>query len=186
VPVRVGVRVGTTVINQDLAPGAFTVRVPLADPPSAAGGVLVELATDPPAGAPVTVNHIRWEGAGPPGASPPNPEPVITAVQMKPKVRLGRDSRANFNLDQPSLVEFPVLYYPHLLRVTDNDRPIPCGNIGRFVAVDLPAGRHRIKIRFTGVTWANAASTAGVGLLLVTLLPKHWLKLRRRRRVPAE
>jgi hypothetical protein len=181
-PLRIGVRVGSTVVNQDLAPGTFALRVPLPpDPHPATGGVLVDIATDPPMGAPVTVNHIRWEGD-----LPPDPEPVITADQMKPpKVLYGRDTRSNVNLDRRALVEFPVLYYPHVLRVTDNGSRIPYGNIGRFVALDLPAGRHQIKIRFAGITWANAASASGVGLLVVMVLPKRWLKIRRRRRAAA-
>ena len=169
-------------VNQDLAPGAFALRVPLpSEPRPATGGVLVEIATDPPIGAPVTVNHIRWEGD-----LPPDPEPVITADQMRPpKVLYGRDTRSNVNLDRPTLVELPILYYPHVLRVTDNGQRIAYGNIGRFVALDLPAGRHQVKVRFAGIGWANAASAIGAGLLVVMMLPKRWLKLRRRGRAAA-
>ena len=153
-------RCRSTVVNQDLVPGPFALRVPLPlDPHPATGGVLVDIATDPPMGTPVTVNHIRWEGD-----LPPDPEPVITADQMKPpKVLYGRDTRANVNLDRRALVEVPVLDYPHVLRVTDNGSRIPYGNIGRFVALDLPAGRHQIKIRFAGITWADAASARAGG-----------------------
>jgi hypothetical protein len=72
--------------------------------------------------------------------------------------RPGGWSTWNDTLDRASLVVFPQLYYPGLLVVQVDGRPTAYGNVGRLVALELPAGRHQVRMSFAGVRWANVIS----------------------------
>jgi hypothetical protein len=77
-----------------------------------------------------------------------------------------------FHLDNrvPAVVQLPVMYYPDLLRVSDNGESIPYGNLEEMVAVQLPPGKHVVTVRFEGLRWANVISLLGcvtTGLLLL-------------------
>jgi hypothetical protein len=173
-----------------LPPGPFVRHLTV----SAAAGrrtVLVELGADPPALPPahpelspvgpptLRLTGLTWEGPG--GAPLPAGKPLVTKANARQKVRYGDESKWIVKLDRPSVVEVPVLYYPGLLRVTDNRRPVAYGNMGRFVALELPAGNHSLAARFVGVRWANAASLAGAALLAVAAVPsprRAWARAR--------
>ena len=105
--------------------------------------------------------------------APPPRLPLVPASRLT--MAYGPTCTSTLQLDRPSLVEFPVLYYPGLLRVTDNGQTIPYGNVARYVAAELPAGEHQVAITFTGVWWANWGSIAGIALVLA------WIALPRRR-----
>jgi hypothetical protein len=72
-----------------------------------------------------------------------------------------------FESSQPALLQTPVLFYPGMMRVTDNGRAVAYGNVGRFVAVEVGPGTHAIEVRYVGARWANSVSGVTVGLLLV-------------------
>jgi SAM-dependent methyltransferase len=61
-----------------------------------------------------------------------------------------------------------------------NGRAVDYGNLGRFVALELPAGEHRIRLHFRGVVWANVLSAATwLGVLAAILLSLSVHLLRR-------
>jgi hypothetical protein len=72
--------------------------------------------------------------------------------------------------DEGALLLLPLEYYPSLLDVRLDDAPVPyapyalpSGQV--LTAVRLPAGKHRVRGRFSGLGTANAISLAGwVGL----------------------
>lgn len=66
------------------------------------------------------------------------------------------------------LLQMPVLYYPKgLLDVRDFHKPIAYGNVGRYVAVDLPPGAHTISVQFNGLKQANVVSGLAWGGVIV-------------------
>jgi hypothetical protein len=85
----------------------------------------------------------------------------------------------------PGIVKLPVLYYPEMLHIRDNQKPVAYGNLGRFVAMELPPGRHIITVRFAGVVWANGISLVGWIGWVCGFLFLAWQRLRgRKQRVP--
>jgi hypothetical protein len=89
----------------------------------------------------------------------------VSADEVRPQYRSGRRTRVRFDASGPTLLQTPVLFYPGMMRVTDNGRAVAYGNVGRFVAVELGAGAHVIELRYVGSRWANWVS--GIVLVLV-------------------
>ena len=176
---------GRSIPARFLDPGPFRVSLPL---PGGLGTGAVELIlkTDrsvspskvqppPPGGEPVMLklDNVAFEYD-----DRSRYKPLIPAenVRNDERLRLGHPTRYRIATNQPSVLRLPVLFYPRLLRVTDGGRPIPYGNIGRFVALDLPAGAHDLAVSFVGIGWANWVS----GIAWVTVVPASaWLLLRR-------
>ena len=102
---------------------------------------------------------------------------VIPAAETRPLIHYGRRTWCEVKLDRPTVVVLPVLYYPRLLRVHVNGRPAEYGNLGEFVALELPPGAQRIEVWFTGVGWANAVGVVGLALLTAgaafSLMPRR-------------
>lgn len=151
----------------ELAPGEFRVALPIAEP-LAAGAVPLELT------GPVLLRELRVsDSEAPPGRA------FVSAGEAMADTRRGARTVYAAELPERSLVQLPVLYYPRLLRVRVDGQDVPYGNVGRFVAVDLPAGRRDVAVEFVGVRWANGLSAAAwVGVLAGLAV----LALRRARR----
>ena len=95
--------------------------------------------------------------------------PLLPAKEVAPLLRRGRTTRLDLSLDRRRVVQLPVLYYPGLLDVRDNGRPVAAsGHVDGLLAVDLPPGPHEVAVRFVGTRWANRLS--GVTWLTVVLL----------------
>jgi hypothetical protein len=92
-------------------------------------------------------------------------------------VRYGVRTHFDFVASNPTWLELPILYYPGLLGVYDNGHPVQYHNAGRFLAVRLRPGPHKILVTFAGVRWANAVSiVAWIALLGGLTLPLwQWL-----------
>jgi hypothetical protein len=162
---------GTELAMLKLEPGEFRRELPIGATPSARV-VPVEFAA---AGGAVFIRELRF------GVSAADRGPDFI-----PAERAGRDTRKGArtayaaDLPRPSLVQLPVLYYPGLLRVRVDGRESGYENVGRFVAVDLPAGRHAVDVEFVGVRWANwlsaaawAGTMAGLGWIVVRRMRRH-------------
>jgi hypothetical protein len=106
----------------------------------------------------------------------------VSLDEIRPRYRPGRRARVRFETSEAVLLQTPVLFYPGMMRVTDNGRSIPYGNIGRFVAVELAAGAHVIEVRYVGARWANWASGTVVVLVLVAGIGSAIRGQRQRRR----
>jgi hypothetical protein len=104
---------------------------------------------------------------------------LVPAGAIARNVKYGRRSTAIVETAAPALVQLPVLYYPHgLVRAWEGTRELKPHNVGRLLAVPLDAGRHRLRITFAGIGWANWLSAlAWAGVAGVALA-----SLRRRRR----
>jgi hypothetical protein len=77
--------------------------------------------------------------------------------------------KCTFNLDVPTAVQLPMLFYPSLLRITVNGRQVDyhasLDGTKAVATVLLEAGRHRVFGTFRGSPAANAVSVATVPLL---------------------
>lgn len=86
--------------------------------------------------------------------------------------------------DTVKVLELPALYYPDLLKISINDKPVSYQSIlynGYLMTSVVPdAGKlNVIKINFTGLHWANWVSLVAWGgwvLLVITLLIKRQRK----------
>jgi hypothetical protein len=155
----------------DLPPGPFRLSFPVAS--SFPGDrIQVVLLTDclyrlaaPPAKARAAVLVSSLTLEPPPDGRDDDP-PLITAAAA------GCPTTFMAHADRPALVRAPVLYYPGLLRVKIDGRPVMYRNLGRFVAVAVGPGDHAISARFVGLPWANALSLLGwVAVLAGMCLP---------------
>jgi hypothetical protein len=153
----------------------FTIQVPVED---TFDGTPVRLITSPEriAGGFSAMHVTRAEFVG--GASkvtrPGQPPVGVPSRVTKPLTMPGLYTHATANVSEPSIVTFPVLYYPGLLRVVLDGRVVTPGNVGRFVALPLEAGRHDVDVEFTGVRWANAVSLVGwVGVITVPFIRRR-------------
>lgn len=88
--------------------------------------------------------------------------PSVEAAEI-PVTRIDGANGHRFRIEtpQPARLRLPVLYYPGLLRIRVDKKTVSYQNAQGFVAVDVPAGLHRIDARFVGVGWANALSLMG-------------------------
>jgi hypothetical protein len=98
---------------------------------------------------------------------PDAPKHFVSVEEIRPRYRAGRRTRFRFESGDPVLLQTPVLFYPGMMRVTDNGLAIAYGNVGRFVAVELGAGKHEIEARYVGSPWANGVSGTVMALLVV-------------------
>jgi hypothetical protein len=95
--------------------------------------------------------------------------PLAAAKSMR--IGWGGTARCRTSTSRPTLFEVPVLYYPRTLDVRDNGKHVRYGNIGRFVALRLGPGDHKISVRYAGITWANVVSAlAWLGVILAAIL----------------
>ncbi|MGD1276702.1 MAG: hypothetical protein ABR964_05710 [Tepidisphaeraceae bacterium] len=117
--------------------------------------------------------------------SSPSTTGLRSAAPMRQEIRRGGSFGFWYAGQTPVLLEMPVLYYPRVLEVRDNGRPVAYGNAGRFVALPLQPGAHQISVRFIGVHWANVLGALawgglaiGASLLAVRRLATsfHWLR----------
>jgi hypothetical protein len=110
------------------------------------------------------VTHLIFEsGGGPP------PRRFVSAASLVPGTSYGRANTCNVATAEPALVQVPVLYYPKVLRVTCNGQDVPYGNLGRFVALELPPGEYHLRLTFRGIPWANLLSLVIAGALAAAL-----------------
>lgn len=113
-------------------------------------------------------DYVLSEPAAAASAFRPDPTKRFVPIdQTRPLYRPGRRARVRFESAEPALLQIPALFYPGMLRVTDNGRAVAYGNIGRFVAVEVGAGSHAIEVRYVGVGWGNWVSGSTVGLIIV-------------------
>lgn len=108
----------------------------------------------------------------------PGDRAAVPAQQVRRSTVYGLRTRSTVTLAEAAVVSFPVLYYPGVMRVLVNGAAVAPGNVGRFLALELEPGRHKVDVTFTGTRWANAVSLLGwCGVLAFPLLDR-----RRRRR----
>ncbi len=130
---------------------------------------------DPAAGMAFDVHHIRFE-------YPIRSDRVlVSAGEAKGRTEYGKNTRCTVVASDPTLLQLPVLYYPGMLRVSDNGKPADWGNLGPWLAVRLAPGKHRIKATFAGAGGANLASGIAWGVVLAGGLMLCVRRLRRRR-----
>ncbi len=115
----------------------------------------------------------RYEGAAPEAVR------LVPAEESRRLVRYGRRTKCRFESTDRVLLQLPVLYYPGLVRVEDYGVSLAVGNLGRFIAVELPPGKHRLEVRYVGARWANVVSAAGWiivvgGVVLVARGRRRW------------
>jgi hypothetical protein len=91
----------------------------------------------------------------------------VSLEEIRPQYRAGRRTRVRLESAEPVLLQTPVLFYPGMMRVTDNGRAIAYGNVGQFVAVQLDPGAHLIELRYVGSRWANWVSGIVLALLAI-------------------
>lgn len=108
------------------------------------------------------------------------PIPHVGVPQSQ--VLYGRTTHVDYTANGPVWLELPVLDYPELLDVQDNGQRIDYSNSGRFLALRLNPGIHRLSIAFVGVRWANIVSLlAWIGVIasLLVWIPRRQLFWRR-------
>jgi hypothetical protein len=120
------------------------------------------------------VTRAEFVGGGSSMTRPGQPPVGISAVETKTSTHPGLHTRATVDVGAPSIVTFPILYYPGLLRVTLDGNTVTPGNVGRFVALPLEPGQHDLDVEFTGVGWANGVSLVGwVGVITVPFIRRR-------------
>jgi hypothetical protein len=96
--------------------------------------------------------------------------PHVLAQRMPPAAHRHRPPTYFAQLDRPSLVELPVLYYPpELVQVRMDGRTIPFRNQGAHIMVEAEPGEHLFEVRFTGLRWANVLSLVAWMAIVVGL-----------------
>jgi hypothetical protein len=119
---------------------------------------------------PADANYVPLAGKMPEHRIEPTADaPLLPAKEVAPLLRRGRSTRLALSLDRRRVVQIPVLFYPGLLDVRDNGRPVAAsGHVDGLLALDLPPSPHEITLRFVGTRWANwlsGATWVSVGLL---------------------
>lgn len=109
------------------------------------------------------ITSVRWRNA------PASSLDYVSVDETRPHWQRGRLSSWIGMLERPSLVVFPMIYYPGLLDARVNDQPVAYENMGRLVALELQAGRQDVRMTFRGVSWANGLSLGG-WLICLTML----------------
>ncbi|MFL5801274.1 MAG: 6-pyruvoyl-tetrahydropterin synthase-related protein [Roseiflexaceae bacterium] len=113
------------------------------------------------------IGEIRWKSS----VSDSIDEPLLSMAEVKKTLPAGSPTTYMIHNREARLVQLPVFFYPNMLRVRDNGRIIPYGNLGHVVALRLPPGDHVITAHFVGVEWANVLSLlAWVSILLAIIL----------------
>lgn len=117
-------------------------------------------------------DNLKWEVREAQIAAQPDKGGLSRIAAPISSVRYGVRTHFDFEAGNATWLELPILYYPGLLGVYDNGHPIRYQNAGRFLALRLRPGPHKILVTFAGVRWANAVSILGwVGLLAGLTLP---------------
>jgi hypothetical protein len=118
-----------------------------------------------------------------PAYLPGDPEGVARAVE-RPEIGGLNDYLVSLKgspKPSPSRQTLHVLYYPRLLRVRVDKKPVAYFNDAGFIAVDVPPSRHRVDAKFVGVRWANVVSgMAWIGVFAMTLRIKRAARGRHR------
>lgn len=157
---------GTALETLELEPGEFRREVPISGPLSSP---VVPIEMTVPRGT-VFIRQLRFSAT-----MNDTSTDFVSARRAIADTRKGAVTRYTGDLARPTLVQLPVLYYPGLLRVRVDRDESDYGNVGRFVAIELPAGRHEVEVVFVGVRWANWLSAiawtgtiGGLGWLAVS------------------
>jgi hypothetical protein len=113
-------------------------------------------------------------------SSAPSRQSAFVPVEVaRRQTAFGHPTVCWLDVPEPSIVQCPVLYYPHVLEVAIDGRPTAYRNVGRYVAVELPQGQHTVSVRFVGVSWANKLSAV---VILALLTAVAWLVFQRWRK----
>jgi hypothetical protein len=182
-PDRIEGAIGATPYSVKLPAGTFDLHLPLDTAAGSAQAFSLESHDEVNRHMRVVLKSVRYDGALRPAT-----RKLITAEEVLPDVRRGLNDRYRFDAAEAVLLQMPVLFYPGMMRVHDNGHSVPFANVGRYLALDLPAGRHSLSVRFAGVAWANAVTAVAwvvVGLSLVIISVKQWARRRRRPRPAA-
>jgi hypothetical protein len=165
--------VGDASAGGPIAAEPFDLTVPLAadDVGRETLTVVIGVAHEGGPPAQVDIESARWIGAEPSDVE------LLAARDVAPLMRYGRRTWCDVALPRRTLMVVPVLYYPGLQRVHVNGERASYRNVGRFLALELPPGQHRVEVWFTGVAWANAAAVVGLAVLMLAVI---WLAARRR------
>ncbi|MES2142187.1 MAG: hypothetical protein V4471_04810 [Pseudomonadota bacterium] len=113
--------------------------------------------------------------------------PTLNFKEMQKNcVKLGQKLRCRLSVSNPSLFEFPFLYYPDLLNVVvDGQKKIDYmpSRTENYWLVKLPlsAGTHVVTITFAGLVWANWVSGLAwfvlVAVFSISLIRRKYLNL---------
>jgi hypothetical protein len=174
-PMTLTVAAGDASTGGPIGVEPFDLVLPLTAGDAGRDTLTVVIAVTPESGPPaqVDIESVRWLG---PEASDVQ---LLAARDVAPLMHYGRRTWCDVTLPRRALLVVPVLYYPGLQRVQLNGERVPYRNVGRFLALELPPGRHRVEVWFTGVTWANAAGVVGLSVLILAVVG---LAAHRRRR----
>lgn len=158
-------------VSETFQPGAFHLELPIAEQRGRTTASIAISATsvkDPDAQVLLPLARLVFE--------PPTDVPARlddgTVVVPASDISLPRGERPRFrfSVDETSIVQLPVLYYPKLLRVRLDGKAVDYANVGSLVALRVAPGRHRVEVQFAGLAWANIVSASGwlgcIGLLL--------------------
>lgn len=96
---------------------------------------------------------------------------LMDAEESRPFVRHGRVTEVRLRFDAPRVVQLPILFYPEgLIDLRVDGRVQVPRHIDGLLALDLPAGPHRITVEFAGIRWTNWLSgIAALGVLVFAL-----------------
>jgi hypothetical protein len=189
-PLRLTIAVDDVVLATPALPaGPFALTLPLPPAPGKqrirvmVHGAMIEEPPEPPHPRPKrTPSYVLSRFAMQPGPGRPAAPKLVRANETAALMTWGHPTSLRMHIAEPSLVQLPVLWYPHILRVEHNGQSVPAEHLGRWLALELPPGDHEIRVRVVGVGWANGVSTAawvGVGAGALWLVIRSW---RRRRR----
>jgi hypothetical protein len=172
---------GQVLAVQQLPPGSFRLAIPVVSPEGKERiriRLQAPLRCEPPPAGPITrpvrrpaffVNKLALQRM----TFPPANKSLLKASQTREMTVVGHPTSVTVRLAHHSLVQLPVLYYPNQIQVVVNGQRAPTGNLGRFVALELPPGDHVITVDFTGLRWANVLSLTAwfaVGIACACLL----------------
>jgi hypothetical protein len=189
-PLRLTVAVDDAVLaTRDLPEGSFELTLPLVPAPGRerirvmVHGEPQTEAMEPPHPRPkLKHSYLLSRFALLPGPGRPAGPKLIPESQVMGQMRWGHWTVLRLHVAEPSLVQLPVLYYPHILRVEHNGVDVAVEHLGRMVALELPPGDHEIRVRVAGVGWANTLSFmawAGVCAGALWLAARSWWHRRR-------
>lgn len=117
------------------------------------------------------------------------PDKILAVPQVQPHCYQQKDT-TRCTIYAPSsvrLIELPTFYYPHMLSITSNGKPVPY--LGVFyqnhlitTIVAQPGKVNNIAIQFRGLLWANFISSAAwqAGILIALFLVLRSIFYRKR------
>ncbi|MDB5297232.1 MAG: hypothetical protein JWO31_3215 [Phycisphaerales bacterium] len=113
-----------------------------------------------------------------PGPLPPGVTAAMPVEAARAAREANRGDRFRLRVDRPTRVTLPVAYYRGMLRVTVDGMPAAYGQDQQFTTITLPPGRHRVRVGFVGLRWANAVSLAGLATAAALLGVAKYRRLR--------